>query len=85
MQRTTLKIEGMHCGMCEAHVNDLVRRTVAVKKVKSSHTQGTTSILSAESLDEAKLCAALAAEGYRVLSVETSPYEKRGLFAKRKK
>ncbi len=26
MFKTTMKVEGMMCGMCEAHVNDAVRR-----------------------------------------------------------
>ena len=40
MVQITLKIEGMQCGMCEAHVNDAVRRTFPVKKVTSSHGKG---------------------------------------------
>ena len=26
MIRTTVKVDGMMCGMCEAHINDAVRR-----------------------------------------------------------
>ena len=37
MLKITLEVEGMHCGMCETHVNDVVRRVDGVKKVKSSH------------------------------------------------
>ena len=40
MVKTTLKIEGMMCGMCEAHINDLIRREFKVKKVSSSHING---------------------------------------------
>ena len=28
-----VKIDGMKCSMCEAHVNDAVRKVVKVKKV----------------------------------------------------
>ena len=28
MFKTILKIEGMRCSMCEAHINDLIRKTV---------------------------------------------------------
>ena len=28
MIRTTLKIDGMSCSMCEAHINDVIRKTV---------------------------------------------------------
>ena len=38
MIKTTLKIDGMMCGMCESHVNDAIRKAFpAVKKVTSSH------------------------------------------------
>ena len=41
MTKTTLKIDGMMCGMCEAHVNDAIRKAVPdATKVKSSHTKG---------------------------------------------
>ena len=43
MFKTTMKVEGMMCGMCEAHVNDAVRREFPkVKKVTSSHGKGET-------------------------------------------
>ena len=37
MTEITLKIDGMMCGMCEAHMNDAVRNALKVKKVTSSH------------------------------------------------
>ena len=36
MIKTTLRIGGMMCGMCEAHVNDAIRARFNVKKVTSS-------------------------------------------------
>lgn len=33
MLKITLRIEGMACGMCEAHVNDAVRQNFDIKKV----------------------------------------------------
>lgn len=33
MVKTTLKIDGMMCGMCESHVNDAIRNAFPVKKV----------------------------------------------------
>ena len=35
MYKTTLKIDGMMCGMCESHINDTIRKAVPVKKVSS--------------------------------------------------
>lgn len=54
MIKIILDVEGMACGMCEAHVNDAVRRAFPVKKVSSSHTKGKTEIISEAPLDEEK-------------------------------
>ena len=36
MIKTTIKIDGMMCGMCESHVSDAIRKAVpSVKKVKN--------------------------------------------------
>ncbi len=83
MLKTTMKIDGMMCSMCESHVNDAVRHAFGsneIKKVSSSHTKGETEIISEASLDEAKLRKAVEDTGYKVLSVESSEYEKKGLF-----
>lgn len=32
MIKYTVRIDGMQCGMCEAHVNDAVRKAFPVKK-----------------------------------------------------
>ena len=37
MNKYVLGIDGMSCGMCEAHVQDVIRRNIDVKKVKASH------------------------------------------------
>lgn len=47
MVKTVLKIEGMICGMCEAHINDMIRRNFDIKKVTSSHKKNLTVIISA--------------------------------------
>ncbi len=85
MIKTTLKVEGMMCGMCESHVNDEVRKNFAVSKVSSSHKNGTTEIISDEQLDETKLREVIEATGYKVLSSTSEPYEKKGfsLFGKK--
>ena len=73
MVRMILEIDGMSCGMCEAHVNDAVRRAFTVKKVTSSHAKGRTEILSEQPLEEEKLRAAIEAAGYRVKTVRKEP------------
>lgn len=51
MVKTTLDIDGISCGMCEAHINNAVRKAFAVKKVVSSHSKGETQIISAIPID----------------------------------
>ena len=55
MVKITLQVEGMQCGMCEAHVNDAIRRAFAVKKVTSSHSKKQTVILSEDDIEEQDL------------------------------
>ena len=80
MTKTIIKVEGMMCGMCEAHVNDAVRAAVKAKKINSSHSKGITEILSEEELDHTMLKEAVEKSGYKVLDITSEPYEKKGLF-----
>lgn len=75
MVETILKVQGMMCGMCESHINEVVH------KVSSSHTRGETVIVSEQALDIESLKQAIAATGYAVTGAETRPYEKKGFFA----
>jgi len=51
--KTTVEIEGMMCGMCEAHMNDAIRRVFPeAKKVKSSHKKGITTFVTDEKVEE---------------------------------
>ena len=77
MYEIILKVDGMKCGMCEAHVNDAVRDNFNVKKVKSSHSKGQTVILTEEDMDEKKLSNIVSATGYIVTEVQKKPYEKK--------
>lgn len=80
MTRITLKIDGMACGMCEAHINDAVREVYRVKKITSSHRKGTTVILTDQEIDEETLKDIIDKTGYKVLSIHMEPYEKKKLF-----
>ena len=77
MIKTTLKIDGMMCGMCESHINDTIRQSFKIKKVASSHSKGTTEIISESPLDETALREAVGKTGYKVLEIKTEPYEKK--------
>ena len=81
MVKTVLIIEGMSCGMCEAHVNDAVRNAFKVKKVSSRNEKNRTEIISEQPLDEAKLKKVIADTGYELKSISVEPYQrKRFLF-----
>ena len=82
MIKTTLRIGGMMCGMCEAHVNDAVRKAFpSIQSVKSSHSKNTTEIISEQELDEAAVAEAIQATGYDVKGVTTEPYQKKKGFS----
>lgn len=82
MWKYTIQVDGMVCGMCEAHVNDAVRRALPVKKVSSSHKKGETVVLAEEEIEEQALQDAIAATGYLVRQVEKSDWKKKGLFGR---
>ena len=51
MLKTVLKIDGMMCGMCESHMNDLIRKLCKAKIVSSSANKGESVVISEEALD----------------------------------
>ncbi|MCM1284472.1 MAG: heavy-metal-associated domain-containing protein [Muribaculaceae bacterium] len=81
MEKITLGVEGMACGMCEAHVNEAVRNAFPVKKVSSSHTKKQTVIIAENNIPEQDLKDVVAKAGYSVVSVNCEPYEKKGIFS----
>ncbi len=83
MIKMTLKIDGMMCGMCEAHVCDAIRKAVpTARKVAASRSKKEASFLTEETVDADRLRAAVDATGYTCLGVESAPYEKKGLFGR---
>ena len=81
MLKTTLSIEGMACGMCEAHINDTIRKVYpSAKKVASSRKKGESTFLLDVEADETKLKAAIDETGYKYKSMQSEPYKKKGLF-----
>ena len=81
MKKITVKIDGMMCGMCEAHICDTIRRTFpAAKKVKASKGKGEATFLYESDVDEAALKKAIDDTGYTFISVSSEEYKKKGLF-----
>jgi copper chaperone CopZ len=81
MVKITVGVEGMACGMCEAHINDAVRNEFPVKKVTSSQKKKQTVIIAEEDIPEQKIKDVIGKAGYEAVSVNSEPYEKKGLFS----
>ena len=83
MNKITVKIDGMMCGMCEAHICDTIRRAFpGAKKVSASRKSGEATFLSDGAPDEEALRKAIAETGYTFVSVSSEEYKKRGLFGR---
>ena len=84
MVKTILDIDGMMCGMCESHMNDAIRNAFEVEKVTSSHTKGTTEIISKEPLSREALTEKKKKTGYKILEINEEEYTKKkfSLFGK---
>ena len=80
MVKVTLGVDGMMCGMCEAHVADCIRRELGGDKVKVSRGKKNAEFVLAETPEEEKVRAAIDATGYTVTSFKVEDYKKKGLF-----
>lgn len=81
MIKTTVKIDGMMCGMCEAHVCDAIRKAIpSAMKVKASRSKKEATFLTEDEVDAQLIEAAIKDIGYDYLGTESETYKKRGLF-----
>jgi copper chaperone CopZ len=80
MVKMTVGIEGMMCGMCEAHMNDAIRNSFKVKSVHASRSDKKAVIIAEKEISKEELEKVIREAGYKMLQVETEPYEKKGLF-----
>ncbi len=81
MNKITVKIDGMACGMCEAHICDTIRRAFPnAKKVSASRKSGEATFLYDGAVDGEALKDAISETGYVFVSVSEEAYKKRGLF-----
>ncbi|MCD8145172.1 MAG: ATPase P [Oscillospiraceae bacterium] len=79
MNKVTLTVDGMMCGMCEAHVCDAIRKVCDEKaKVSASHVTGLAEVLLDGQPDVARMKAAVKETGYEVTDVKVEPYKKKG-------
>ena len=70
MIKTTIKVEGMMCPMCEKHVNEAVKKSFEIEEVVSSHADGTTVITSKDPLDTDAVMAVINEAGYKAISAQ---------------
>ena len=83
MIKTTMTVEGMMCGMCEAHICDAIRKAVPeAKKVSASRAKREATFLTDGAVDADLLKAAITATGYDCTAVTSEPYEKKGWFGR---
>ena len=91
MKKVEMTIDGMMCGMCEAHIKDAIRKRFPdAKKMTANHKTGEASFLLEEdmpvSMVEHEIKSVLDSMGYRLLDVtETDAPKKKGLFGFGKK
>lgn len=84
MNRILLKIDGMMCAMCEAHICETIRKAVpAAKKVAASRGKKEASFLTEEAVDLDALKAAVDATGYTCMDIRSEPCEKKGWFGRK--
>ena len=74
MNKITVKIDGMMCGMCEAHICDTIRKAVPeAKKVKASRRRAEATFLFDGDVDAEVLQKAITDTGYTFISVSSEP------------
>lgn len=64
---STFKIDGMMCGMCEAHICDAIRRGMKVNKVVASHVKNELAIYADKAISVEEVEKVLEPTGYRVI------------------
>ena len=83
MVKIIANVDGMMCGMCEAHINDAIRKHFDVKSAKASRSKKQCVIVSEAPLEPDRIASVIADTGYTLTGITSEPYEKKGLFARR--
>ena len=65
--KKTMKIEGMMCGHCEAHVKAALEAVDGVISAEVSHTSGTATVTLSADVPDSKLAAAVKEAGYKAV------------------
>ena len=78
MVKITVTVEGMRCGMCEAHICDALRAAFPLKKVSASRKRGEALLLCDSPIPEEALRSCVESCGYSVGTVRTEEIVKEG-------
>lgn len=76
MHKIILSIDGMKCGMCEAHINDLIRKKINVNKVSSNHKKNETIIICDAYLSNDLLNNTFDGSGYKINEIKREEAKK---------
>ncbi|MBQ4095111.1 MAG: heavy-metal-associated domain-containing protein [Oscillospiraceae bacterium] len=80
MIKITLKIEGMSCPRCEAHVAKAISSAFPVDKVTASHTKKQAVIIAENDIADTALREVIKNAGFEPVGVHREQYKK-GLFS----
>ncbi|MBQ6411277.1 MAG: heavy-metal-associated domain-containing protein [Atopobiaceae bacterium] len=81
MIQTTIGIDGMMCEMCEAHINDAIRKNFQVKSARANRRKRQCVVVSEDELDHDRIRSVIAETGYDLLSISSEPYQKKGFLS----
>ena len=70
MNKYILEVTGMKCGMCEAHMNEAIKKSFKVKSVASSHDKNEVVVIAREAISEEEFKKVVDAAGYTLGSVK---------------
>lgn len=83
MVKNIIHIEGMSCGMCEAHIADTIRHTFPhTAHVSASRSKKEATFVTESPVEEAVIKKAIDETGYNYEGMKTEPYEKKSLFSR---
>lgn len=82
MFKTTIKVSGMACSMCEDAIAKSISKAFKVKKAEADRSKGEAIIISPAELDINKLKKVIYDTGYTPGEAQWEPYEKKGLFGR---
>lgn len=68
MNKFILGIDGMACSMCEAHVQNAIRKNIKIESVKASRTKKNLIVITPVDLTEVDFHTILDPTGYRITS-----------------